>query len=189
MEALRQQIYHTLSEIQPASVRQAFYALTVRGVVPKTEAAYKHVVVRMLTRMRLSGHIPYGWITDNTRWMRKPRTYSSLPDMLERTSEFYRRALWDSSPVYVEIWLEKEALSGVLYDVTEVYDVPLMVTRGYPSLTYLYEAAEVLNALASRFTCITSATTILAARGNSKSFGKPLWPRNGIAHRGATTRS
>jgi hypothetical protein len=101
----------------------------------------------MLTRMRLSGEIPYGWITDNTRWMRKPRTYSSISDMLKRTSEFYRRALWDSSLVYVEIWLEKEALSGVLYDVTDVYDVPLMVTRGYPSLTYLYESAGVLNRL------------------------------------------
>jgi hypothetical protein len=116
--------------------------------VSKTEAAYKRIVVRLLTRMRLTGEIPYGWITDNTRWMRKPRTYSSIPDMLERTAEFYRRALWDSAPVYVEIWLEKEALSGVLYDVTEVYDVPLMVTRGYPSLTYLYEASVILNGMA-----------------------------------------
>jgi hypothetical protein len=145
MAALRLQIYQTLSEIQPASVRQTFYALTVRGIIPKTEAAYKRVVVRLLTRMRLAGEIPYGWLTDSSRWMRKPRTYSSLSDMLERTSEFYRRALWDSALANVEIWLEKEALSGVLYDVTSVYDVPLMVTRGYPSLTYLYEAAEALR--------------------------------------------
>jgi hypothetical protein len=146
MVALREQIYRTLAEIRPASVRQAFYALTVRGVIPKTEAAYKQIVVRLLTRMRLSKEIPFGWLTDSTRWMRKPRTYSSISDMLEHTRDFYRRALWDSSPVYVEIWLEKEALSGVLYDVTGVYDVPLMVTRGYPSVTYLYDAAEVLGA-------------------------------------------
>ena len=41
MAVLRFQIYKTLSEILPASVRQTFYALTVRGVIPKTEAAYK----------------------------------------------------------------------------------------------------------------------------------------------------
>lgn len=45
---------------------------------------------------------------------------------------------------YVEIWLEKDALSGVLYEETESWDVPLMVTRGYPSLSYLHEAAMVI---------------------------------------------
>ncbi len=54
----------------------------------------------------------------------------------------YRRALWDDQPDYLEIWLEKEALAGVLYDATYDWDVPLMVTRGYPSLSYLYAAAQ-----------------------------------------------
>lgn len=49
-------------------------------------------------------------------------------------------------PAYVEIWLEKDALAGVLYGVTESWDVPLMVTRGYPSLSFLFEAAETLKA-------------------------------------------
>jgi hypothetical protein len=46
----------------------------------------------------------------------------------------------------VEIWLEKDALSGVVYEVTSEWDVPLMVTRGYPSVTYLHEAAEAISA-------------------------------------------
>ena len=33
-------------------------------------------------------------------------------------ADFYRRSLWDEQPVYVEIWLEKEALAGVLYGET-----------------------------------------------------------------------
>ena len=37
-------------------------------------------------------------------------------------------------------------MAGVVYDVTGEWDVPLMVTRGYPSLSYLYEAAEALSA-------------------------------------------
>jgi hypothetical protein len=36
---------------------------------------------------------------------------------------------------YCEIWLEKDALAGVVYPITAKYDVPLMVARGYASLT------------------------------------------------------
>src|SRR5690606_5014507 len=43
------------------------------------------------------------------------------------------------------IWLEKDALAGVLYQETAKWDVPLMVTRGYPSLSYLHEAAEAIS--------------------------------------------
>src|SRR5215813_8040015 len=46
-----------------------------------------------------------------------------------------------------EIWLEKDALSGVVYPVTSMYDVPLMVARGYASLSFLYSAAEYINTL------------------------------------------
>ena len=51
-----------------------------------------------------------------------------------------------NQPDYVEIWLEKDALAGVVYTITERWDVPLYVTRGYPSLSYLYDAAEYLKA-------------------------------------------
>src|SRR5262249_13758807 len=115
--------------------------------IAKTEMEYKTTVVRLLTDMRLSGKIPFGWIADNTRWMRKPRSYSSMEEALRRTAETYRRSLWDNQDGYVEVWLEKEALAGVLVEETGPWDVPLMVTRGYPSLSYLYEAACAIRAL------------------------------------------
>ena len=67
-----------------------------------------------------------------------------LGTALDNTVRTYRRSLWDQQDAYVEIWLEKDALSGVLYDVTAEWDVPLMVTRGYPSLSYLHVAAETI---------------------------------------------
>jgi len=100
-----------------------------------------------LTAMRKQGAIPYYWLADNTRWRRKPRTYAGLADMLRESQALYRRALWDNQAAYVEIWLEKDALAGVVYDITERWDVPLYVTRGYPSLSYLYDAAEQLKAI------------------------------------------
>jgi hypothetical protein len=56
------------------------------------------------------------------------------------TAQLYRKALWADAAVYVELWLEKDALAGVMYPVTELYDVPLMVARGFSSETFTYEA-------------------------------------------------
>jgi hypothetical protein len=91
--------------------------------------------------MRWAGEIDFDWVTDYTRWMRRPDSYSSLGSLLRLTAETYRRSLWDNQDAYVEVWLEKDALSGVLLPVTAQWDVPLMVTRGYPSLSFLHGAA------------------------------------------------
>lgn len=144
IERVKTDLYDILAELRPATVRQTFYAAVSRGVIPKTEAVYKNVVGRLLVQMRRAGEIPFGWIADSTRWMRKPKTYASVGDMLHQSQQFFRRALWDNQDAYVEIWLEKDALAGVILDVTSEFDVPLMVTRGYPSITYLYEAAEAI---------------------------------------------
>jgi len=146
MGAIRRALYDTLEADHPATVRQVFYRLVSNGTIAKTEAEYKQTVCRLLGEMRLSGEIPFGWIADNTRWMRKPTTYSSLDQALRHTAEAYRRSLWDTQDVYVEVWLEKDALAGVLMEETKPWDVPLMVTRGYPSLSYLYEAAAQIRA-------------------------------------------
>jgi hypothetical protein len=144
MAMIREELYRVLESDHPMTVRQVFYQLVSRGVIAKTEGEYKQTVVRLLTAMRRARDLPFAWIADNTRWMRKPQTYSSFEEMLQLTQDTYRRAIWDSQPSYVEIWLEKDALAGVLYAETEPWDVPLMVTRGYPSLSYLYEAAEAI---------------------------------------------
>ena len=102
-------------------------------------------VARLLLDMRRSKDILYNWIVDNTRWMRKPRTFSGLTDFVDRSQKLYRRSLWDESDLYVEVWCEKEALAGVLFDVTEEYDVPLMISRGFVSESYLYTAADAIT--------------------------------------------
>ena len=144
METIREAIYRVTQAQHPMTVRQVFYQLVSIGAIEKAEAEYKQTVVRLLTLMRRSRELPFGWIADNTRWMRKPRTYSSVEELLQRTAQTYRRALWDNQPAYVEVWLEKDALAGVVYEETDPWDVPLMVTRGYPSLSYLFEAAETI---------------------------------------------
>jgi hypothetical protein len=128
----------------PATVRQTFYALTVLGAIAKTEQGYKQVVYHLLN-MRRTNIIPYNFLADNTRWIRKRASYASLDDFLERTPDLYRKAVWDSLDVHVEIWIEKEALAGVVYPVTNRLNIPLMVTPGYCSETFVYEAAQAIN--------------------------------------------
>jgi hypothetical protein len=147
IDALRVTISRVVADHHPMTVRQVFYQLVKLRLIDKTERAYNDVVVRLLTKMRLEGELPWQWIADSTRWMRKPTTYDSIEDALRETAASYRRALWRDHNVYVEVWLEKEALAGVLLGVTAEWDVPLMVTRGFASLSYLYSAAETIAAM------------------------------------------
>jgi hypothetical protein len=114
------------------TVRQVFYQATVRGIVEKAESGYAKVQTD-LTLMRRAGKLPYEWLADNTRWQRKPNTFNSVKEALKETARFYRKALWADADSYVEVWLEKDALAGVVYPITSMYDVPLMVARGYAS--------------------------------------------------------
>ncbi len=146
IEQIRRELLRLAKENRPATVRQIYYRAVSEGLIDKTEQEYKGTVCRLLADLRREGALPYDWIADNTRWMRKPHTFDSLASALELTRQTYRRALWTDQEAYVEVWLEKDALSGVLFEVTSEWDVPLMVTRGYPSLTFLHSAAEVIAA-------------------------------------------
>jgi hypothetical protein len=181
MDTIRRAIAATLAAHQPMTVRQVFYALTTQGVIAKTEAEYKGTVCRLLAEMRRDGTIPYTWLADATRWMRKPTTYSSVEQALRRTASTYRRALWDDSPTVVEVWLEKEALAGVLVEITREWDVPLMVTRGYPSMSYLHAAADAITDRGNRGQRTGSTTSGIVTR--------PVWTLTAPCATGSARRS
>ena len=130
----------------PATVRQVYYLATVAGLVPKTEAGYD-IVQTDLTLLRRDGSLTYGALADSTRWQRKPKTFNSIQEALDETARVYRKALWRDADAYVEAWLEKDALAGVVSPITSRFDVPLMVARGYASLSFLHSAAEYIAEL------------------------------------------
>jgi len=146
VEVRREALLDIIDDGKPMTVRQVFYQATVCGLVEKAETGYSKVQTD-LTLMRRNGVLPYDWLADNTRWQRKPRTFNSVEDALKATAAFYRKNLWADADCYVEIWLEKDALAGVIYPITSMYDVPLMVARGYASLSFLYSAAGVIDQL------------------------------------------
>ena len=156
----RAALYWIVEAMHPMTVRQVFYQATVRGIIEKTEAGYAKVQTDLvwMRRNEFQTHkiidgtpprtryewqrLPYDWITDSTRWQRKPRSFTDPESALLETARFYRKALWAEVDAYVEIWLEKDALAGVVYPITAALDVPLMVARGYASLSFLHSAAE-----------------------------------------------
>jgi hypothetical protein len=146
VEARREALLDIIETGRPMTVRQVFYQATVRGLVEKAETGYAKIQTD-LSVMRRAGELPYDWLADNTRWQRKPRTFNSVEQALRDTAAFYRKNLWTDAGSYVEIWLEKDALAGVVYPITSMFDVPLMVARGYASLSFLHSAAEHINGL------------------------------------------
>ncbi len=95
--------------------------------------------------MRNEHLIPFDWIADHARWVQQPETWNSPRDAIQDVRDRYRRPFWVNQDVYVQVWLEKDALAGIVSRVTDPYDVPLMVTRGYPSVSFLHLAAETIE--------------------------------------------
>lgn len=126
------------------TIRHLFYKLVSAGVIQKTEQAY-HKVIYHTCQMRKQGYLPYSVFADNTRLVRKADSYDSLTEALEFWSQSYRRELWTKQAVYVELWSEKDAISNIIYGIADEYNVPLMINRGFGSLTFLYNAAETIK--------------------------------------------
>ncbi|MBX3598582.1 MAG: hypothetical protein KF874_13510 [Rhizobiaceae bacterium] len=124
------------------TVRHLFYLMVAAGLIEKTEAEYNNVVIRLALQLRRTGEIPYGKIVDGTRLYRTPRLYGSVQEALTETARLYRRDYWRNSENLLEVWCEKEAISGFLFEVTRDLGVPLMVTRGFSSESVVQAVAE-----------------------------------------------
>jgi hypothetical protein len=155
IEDIKSAIVDAVTEDPPMTVRQVFYQLVVRRVIEETEKEYNGTVIRLLSNMRLDGELEWGHIVDESRHPRLTETFDSLADAVESTARFYRRSALKDCDEYIEIWLEKDALAGVVWDVVSDYDVPLMVSRGTPSLTFLWGSfVQVHRAAAGKGTTI-----------------------------------
>jgi hypothetical protein len=111
----------------------------------QTEHAYR-AVGRRLLELRRHGDIPYDRISDGTRWVVRPRSYDDLEDALTETAYLYRRNLWRSQDVEVHVFTEKDAITGVIEQMTREWNVPLGVLRGYCSETFAHSMAQSIEA-------------------------------------------
>lgn len=131
------------------SIRHLFYRLESEGMIAKSQEEYKKLQGH-LTKWRRAHLIPWGVFTDNTRWHIGGKTFSGLKEARDRTVETYRRDLWETQEHYVEVWVEKDAVAGIVSAVADTFGVKTFVCRGNASLTSLYEAADTFKVMQER---------------------------------------
>lgn len=135
---LRRSIFQIFQELQmPVTVRQMYYQLIGKGF-PKTEAFYGRTQ-RELLHMRQEGVLPYQFIIDNSRRRIKYPSYCNGAQALDQWMRHYRQQVWESLDTYCEIWLEKRALQAIFEEVCYEYDVPLCVTSGFSSESFIFD--------------------------------------------------
>jgi len=145
IQEIKSLAYQIAERYRPVSVRQVFYQLVSRDVIPKTQNEYRKVS-SYLTQMRRVGELPYEWIADVTRWVRRPATHAGMTAALDLTAATYRRSLWAEQDINIELWCESNAVAGVLGEVTNQWDISLFPVVGYASATFLYSAGQYTKA-------------------------------------------
>lgn len=132
------------------TVRQIYYRLVTKNVIPNTRSYYNSFD-NILTRIREDGLVLWSAIEDRSRetiggdisWEESPQRF--LEGELDALKECWRRyslPLWTSQESYIEIWIEKDALSTLASHVCNRYRVLLFPCRGYSSGTKLVEAVS-----------------------------------------------
>jgi hypothetical protein len=133
-----------LEDENPMTVRQLFYRLVSQQVIKNHIADYQKVI-RLMTKARKDGRIDYDWIVDRSR-----ASYESLlwNDMNELARTFendlmkYRTDWWCDQPNYVEIWCEKDTVTGSIEPVREEFGLRVDANRGFNSTSNVHTAAE-----------------------------------------------
>ena len=150
IKQLKRQIVAALALCFPQSVRHMFYLMTNPELPvsdPKTESGYK-CVQRCCLALRRENVIPYGWIVDATRRGHHVLPFDDGGQLNHHFAGLYRRDLWRSTDVYVEVWCESESIGGVIQQECERLGVSLYPTKGFSSVTLTAQASEGIRACA-----------------------------------------
>lgn len=126
------------------TLRQLYYQLVSADVIPNNQAQYGHLS-RVLTEARIAGLVDWDFIEDRVRIPRAHPHWNDISDLINSATISYRRNRWSDQKNFCEVWVEKDALSGVLAPITEKFHVTLMVNRGYSSATAMHDAAQRLR--------------------------------------------
>jgi hypothetical protein len=126
------------------TLRQLYYQLVSANVIPNKERAYKNLG-SLVSNARLAGEMDWEAIEDRVRQPVVWSDHESISAAVTEAMNYYRLPRLRGQVDYIELWVEKDALAGVLRPIASRYHVTLMVNRGYSSQSAMYEAAERLD--------------------------------------------
>jgi len=144
-----QAVLEDLNGYWPLTLRQVYYQLVAAGDIANRRSTYQKLS-RVLVQARLENHVTWGAIEDRARSILNSAGWTDAADFItdqtERYLEGYRRDLLRGQEHALEVWVEKDALSHVCYRAAFPYCVPVVVARGFSSVSYLNDAAERIRA-------------------------------------------
>lgn len=123
------------------TLRQLYYQFVARDLIPNTMRSYKSLG-NTINDARLAGLIDWLSIEDRTRNVVSLAHWDSPADIISTCRDQYRRDLWADQARRVEVWIEKEALTGVIDRVCRKLDVPYFACRGYVSQSEQWRAYQ-----------------------------------------------
>jgi hypothetical protein len=123
------------------TLRQLYYQFVARGLLPNKDTEYKRLG-QIVNDARLAGLLDWRYIIDRTRNLRGLSHWETPGSVLDSAAYGYRTDRWASQPHRVEVWIEKDALVGVIAGVCNRLDVPYFSCRGYTSQSELWGAGQ-----------------------------------------------
>jgi hypothetical protein len=129
------------SEGYRLTLRQLYYQLVARNIIPNVVAEYAKLS-NVMVAARMCGHTDWDFLEDRLRIPYLEYAVHNVGEALEDTISQYKRYRQEGQPSFIEIWTEKDAVSNILKRVSEWYHVSLLVNRGYSSCSAMFRAAE-----------------------------------------------
>lgn len=126
------------------TLRQLYYQLVSRDIIPNQKSEYAKLS-SLLVQGRMAGIVDWDAIEDRLRVPYLIYNVRGITHAIEDTIDQYRLDRMKDQDIYIELWVEKDALSGVLKRITNHYHIRLMVNRGYSSCTAMHDAYERIN--------------------------------------------
>lgn len=126
------------------TLRQVYYQMVARAIIPNNERSYKNLG-NLISDARLAGLIDWKAIEDRTRNLRGNSHWSDPGSVIDSAAYSYHRDHWAGQDNYVEVWVEKDALIGIVGQICQRLDVNHFSCRGYVSQSEMWEAASRLS--------------------------------------------
>lgn len=122
------------------TLRQLYYQFVSRDLIANNMKEYTRLG-NIVSAGRLAGLIDWNAITDRTRNLEKPAYWSSVQEIMDIVSDQFNIDMWADQSSYVEVWVEKEAMAGIIERACQPWDVPWFCCRGYTSQSEMWDAA------------------------------------------------
>lgn len=123
------------------TLRQLYYQFVARDMISNTERSYKNLG-SLISDARLAGRIDWAAIEDRTRNLVTVPHWEDPADIVRACAQQYRVDLWEGQPFRPEVWIEKEALIGVIERVCQELDISYFACRGYVSQSETWAAGR-----------------------------------------------